>query len=62
LIRDLCSDLEPAGIASQLAGVTLLNRRPSLDDVANAATFLASDLAATLTATELNLTAGAVVD
>ena len=40
----------------------LLPRRPSYDDVANAAVFAASDWAATMTATEINLTGGAVVD
>lgn len=41
---------------------TLLRRRPSYDDVANAAVFLASDWARTMTATEVNITGGAVVD
>lgn len=40
----------------------LLRRRPSYDDVARAATFLASDWAHSMTATELNLTGGVVVD
>jgi hypothetical protein len=40
----------------------LLSRRPSYADVANAAVFAASDWAATMTATELNLTGGLVVD
>jgi NAD(P)-dependent dehydrogenase (short-subunit alcohol dehydrogenase family) len=40
----------------------LLARRPSYVTVANAAVFAASDWAATMTATEINLTAGAVVD
>jgi 3-oxoacyl-[acyl-carrier protein] reductase len=40
----------------------LLARRPSYADVANAAVFAASDWAATMTATELNLTGGVVVD
>jgi len=40
----------------------LLPRRPSYPDVANAAVFAASDWAATMTATEINLTGGAVVD
>ncbi|MDQ4052120.1 MAG: SDR family oxidoreductase [Actinomycetota bacterium] len=40
----------------------LLPRRPSYADVANAAVFAASDWAATMTATEINLTGGAVVD
>jgi 3-oxoacyl-[acyl-carrier protein] reductase len=41
---------------------TLLGRRPSYQDVANAAVFAASDWAATMTATEINLTGGAVID
>jgi NAD(P)-dependent dehydrogenase (short-subunit alcohol dehydrogenase family) len=40
----------------------LLGRRPSYQDVANAAVFAASDWAATMTATEINLTGGAVID
>jgi 3-oxoacyl-[acyl-carrier protein] reductase len=44
------------------ADALLLPRRPGYDDVANAAVFAASDWAATMTATELNLTGGAVVD
>jgi hypothetical protein len=40
----------------------LLPRRPSYADVANAAVFAASDWAPTMTATEINLTGGAVVD
>ncbi|MFC4061701.1 SDR family NAD(P)-dependent oxidoreductase [Planomonospora corallina] len=44
------------------ADVTLLHRRPRLEDVANVAAFVASDRAATMTATEVNLTGGAVVD
>jgi 3-oxoacyl-[acyl-carrier protein] reductase len=44
------------------ASATLLNRRPTYDDVANVAVFLASDWAATMTATEVNITGGAVVD
>jgi len=48
--------------ADPLAAGTLLNRRPTLDDVANVAVFLASDWASTMTATEVNITGGAVVD
>ena len=44
------------------AGQTLLGRRPSYGDVANAAVFLSSPWARTMTATELNITGGAVVD
>ncbi|RZL81133.1 MAG: SDR family oxidoreductase [Rhodococcus sp. (in: high G+C Gram-positive bacteria)] len=40
----------------------LLPRRPSYAEVANAAVFAASDWATTMTATEINLTGGAVVD
>ena len=40
----------------------LLGRRPSYADVANAAVFAASDWAVTMTATEINLTGGAVID
>jgi 3-oxoacyl-[acyl-carrier protein] reductase len=45
-----------------LPAAALLDRRPSLEDVANAAVFLSSDWARTMTATEVNLTGGAVVD
>ena len=45
-----------------LAGEMLLGRRPSYADVANAAVFAASDWAVTMTATEINLTGGAVID
>jgi 3-oxoacyl-[acyl-carrier protein] reductase len=41
---------------------SLLRRRPSYDDVANVAVFAASDWARTMTATEVNFTAGVVVD
>jgi NADP-dependent 3-hydroxy acid dehydrogenase YdfG len=41
---------------------TLLRRRPALAEVANVAVFLASNWASSMTATEVNLTAGAVVD
>jgi enoyl-[acyl-carrier-protein] reductase (NADH) len=40
----------------------MLRRRPTLDQVANVAVFLASDWASTMTATEVNITAAAVVD
>jgi 3-oxoacyl-[acyl-carrier protein] reductase len=40
----------------------LLHRRPHLDDVGHVAAFLASDRAPTMTATEVNLTGGAVID
>src|SRR5579864_1595431 len=50
------------GDSDPLADGTLLGRRPSYADVANAAVFAASDWAATMTATEINLTGGAVID
>jgi NAD(P)-dependent dehydrogenase (short-subunit alcohol dehydrogenase family) len=41
---------------------TMLRRRPTLEQVGNVAAFLASDWAGTMTATEVNITGGAVVD
>jgi NAD(P)-dependent dehydrogenase (short-subunit alcohol dehydrogenase family) len=43
-------------------GGPLLSRRPTYDDVANAAVFASSDWARTMTATEINLTGGLVLD
>lgn len=43
-------------------GGLLLSRRPTYDDVANAAVFASSDWAGTMTATEINLTGGLVLD
>jgi NAD(P)-dependent dehydrogenase (short-subunit alcohol dehydrogenase family) len=43
-------------------GGPLLLRRPTYDDVANAAVFASSDWARTMTATEINLTGGLVLD
>ena len=43
-------------------GGPLLGRRPSYDDVANAAVFASSAWARTMTATEINLTGGLVLD
>ena len=77
LCRQLAAELGPQGVRvawllspgspkpgepDQDADNLLLPRRPSFDDVANAAVFAASDWAATMTATEINLTGGAVVD
>lgn len=44
------------------ADASMLGRRPRLEEVAQAATFLASDMAATMTATEMNITGHAIVD
>jgi NAD(P)-dependent dehydrogenase (short-subunit alcohol dehydrogenase family) len=53
---------DPSNRPDPDAATTLLGRRPRYEDIANAAAFLSSDWARTMTATELNLTAGAVVD
>jgi enoyl-[acyl-carrier-protein] reductase (NADH) len=45
-----------------LEGMTLLRRLPTLDDVANAAAFLASDNAAAMSGAVANLTCGMSVD
>ena len=45
-----------------LAQGTMLKRLPTLSDVAEAAAFLASDQARTMTGTAVNLTGGAIVD
>jgi enoyl-[acyl-carrier-protein] reductase (NADH) len=40
----------------------LLRHQPSYDEVANTAAFAAFDWARTITGSEINLTAGAVID
>jgi NAD(P)-dependent dehydrogenase (short-subunit alcohol dehydrogenase family) len=78
LCRQLAGELSPHGIRvawilspgspdpdddpDPEAGDTLLNHRPHYSEVGAAAAFLASDGAAAMTATELNLTGGLVVD
>jgi 3-oxoacyl-[acyl-carrier protein] reductase len=49
-------------IVEGLDSATLLGRAASLADVANAAVFAASDKAASMTGTKLNITAGATFD
>jgi NAD(P)-dependent dehydrogenase (short-subunit alcohol dehydrogenase family) len=49
-------------IAKMTAEQTMLGRAATLDDVANAAVFAASDWARTLTGTKLNLTVGTTLD
>jgi NAD(P)-dependent dehydrogenase (short-subunit alcohol dehydrogenase family) len=49
-------------IAQGLANATMLKRAETLDDVANAAVFAASDLARSMTGTALNLTYGRETD
>ena len=58
---------ERAGITveamlAQAAAATLLKRLPTLDEVANAAAYLASDQAGAMTAAIANLSCGALVD
>lgn len=49
-------------IINSLLPTTLLKRMATLADVGNVAAFLASDLAHTLTATEVNISCGAIVE
>jgi NAD(P)-dependent dehydrogenase (short-subunit alcohol dehydrogenase family) len=49
-------------IGPSIAATTLLGRAATLADVANAAVFAASDHAAAMTGTKLNITAGTFVD
>jgi 3-oxoacyl-[acyl-carrier protein] reductase len=49
-------------ITESILKETLLNRVATLEDVGNTAAFAASDLARTITATEINISCGAIVD
>jgi len=49
-------------IAAGIQKATLLNRAATLADVGNVAAFVASDQARTLTATEVNISCGAIMD
>jgi NAD(P)-dependent dehydrogenase (short-subunit alcohol dehydrogenase family) len=49
-------------LTDMLAGKTMLKRTATFADVGNVAVFAASDLAASMTATSLNITCGAVSD
>lgn len=49
-------------IAEGIAATTLLGRGATLEDVANAAVFAASDQARSMTATKLNISAGTTID
>jgi 3-oxoacyl-[acyl-carrier protein] reductase len=74
LCRQLAAELGPEGIrvawllsagASPTAEAypgALLNHGSTAEDVANVAAFLASDWARTMTAAEINMTAGTVID
>lgn len=49
-------------IIAGLLSPTLLKRTATLEDVGNVAAFVASDLAGTITSTEINISCGAIVD
>ncbi|MBA3874886.1 MAG: SDR family oxidoreductase [Anaerolineae bacterium] len=49
-------------ITESITNETLLKRAATLEDVGNVAAFVASDLARTITSTEINISAGALVD
>lgn len=53
---------ETAPMKQQIVDGTLLKRAATLTDVGRVAAFLASDQAASLTSTQVNITAGALVD
>ena len=49
-------------IAESITEQTLLKRAATLEDVGNIAAFVASDLARTMTSTEINISCGAIVN
>ena len=49
-------------ITESFVNTSMLKRVETLDDVANVAAFVASDLARTMTATAINITCGRVAD
>ena len=53
---------EKQAITESIEQITLLKRAATLADVGNVASFVASDLARTITATEVNISAGAILD
>ena len=63
-IPESIPDTEPAReeIIESLLPATLLKRTATLADVGNVAAFVASDHARTMTATEVNISCGAIVD
>lgn len=63
IVESLPADLpERQRIIDQLLPLTLLKRSATLADVGNVAAFLDSDLAQTITATEVNISCGTIVD
>ena len=53
---------EKGEIAASIEQDTLLGRAATLADVGNVAAFVASDLARTITATEINISSGAIIE
>jgi NAD(P)-dependent dehydrogenase (short-subunit alcohol dehydrogenase family) len=63
IVESILTDFpERQHIIDQLLPKTLLKRSATLADVGNVAAFLASDLAQSITATEVNISCGAIVD
>ena len=63
IAEGLPADLDARhGISDSLVARTMLKRTATFADVGNVAVFAASDLAASMTATSLNITCGAVSD
>ncbi len=52
--------MDPAVIEQMIAGMTMLKRAPNVQQVADVATFLASDLAASVTGTVINASCGLI--
>lgn len=55
-------DPDRGAIEASISGGTLLGRAATLADVGNVAAFVASDLARSMTSTEVNISCGALVD
>jgi NAD(P)-dependent dehydrogenase (short-subunit alcohol dehydrogenase family) len=53
-------EMDPAEVEKAIAGISVLRRAPRLQQVADTVAFLASDRAAGITATKINVTAGLV--
>lgn len=53
---------EKDAITASIADITLLKRAATLEDVQNVAVFIASDLARSITSTEINISCGGIVE
>lgn len=53
---------EKDAIVASIADITLLKRAATLEDVQNVALFIASDLARSITSTEINISCGGIVE